>query len=475
MSDGRARMTLDLGQLVDPFEARIVVDRDASGGVAAARFDLSGLPRLDPVLAGRDVAGVPDTVKMLCGLCPVAHHLAGVRALESADAGAGERDAAGVRDAAGARDDGASAAPLPAGADAVRRLLHHGSMLDQIAPRLLGLDRDAAVALKKLGKAAMAAAGCPGHFPDVAVPGGVRGPADAALLEELAETAPAAADRAAELAARAADADGAWEDRWDGWNVVLADAAGGIDPLGDHVLAVRGGDRVLLPLPDFDARVAETRPGDAAPRPVLDLPGHGPVEYRVGPVARSRAAGLADGPAAAQARTLAESAAAVAGLVVTRRGDLLGAETPDAAGRGWDAGAPVRGVGAVDGPRGLLVHAYDGDGAGRLASCRILTPTAQNEPWLARMLADAVAAVSGDPASGDAASGDAASGGAPGRAYPGLETAIRAADPCLPVSSAPAGAMGLTVEDAPADAGAVDEPGGDGAAGTSADERKEGA
>lgn len=63
--------TLRLDQFVDPFEAKVVYTD------SGAYFDLSGLPRLDPMLVGRNVAEVPDIVKRLCGLCPVAHHLAG--------------------------------------------------------------------------------------------------------------------------------------------------------------------------------------------------------------------------------------------------------------------------------------------------------------------------------------------------------------------------------------------------------------
>ena len=270
------------------------------------------------------------------------------------------------------------------------------------------------------------------------------------------------------LAARAGDVDGDWADRWDGWNIILAGADGRPDPLGSHVLAVRGGERVLLAVADFDARVDESRPGAAAPRPVLDLPGHGTVGYRVGPVAASRAAGRIDGPVAAQARVLAESVAAVVDIVTDRRDDLLAAGAADPA-AGWKAGVPVRGVGAVDGPRGLLVHRYDGDGTGRLASCRILTPTAQNEPWLAAMLAEAVcsggsgAGIVGARASGAGAdepgtgvdesrnvgSGASPDGQAASRAHPAMEAAVRAADPCLPISSAPAGSMRLSVVDEP--------------------------
>nr|NLI51138.1 reducing hydrogenase subunit alpha [Propionibacterium sp.] len=80
-------------------------------------------------------------------------------------------------------------------------------------------------------------------------------------------------------------------------------------------------------------------------------------------------------------------------------------------------------TGWVEGPRGLLAHTYEVDAAGTVSGCRILTPTAQNEPWLAALLAAAARAGS-----------DA-----------GLEASIRAADPCLPCASAPAGAMGLAV------------------------------
>ena len=68
---------LRLDQFVDPNEATVIYTRDESGTVIDARFDLSGLPRLDPMLIGRPAADVPDIVKRLCGICPVTHHLAG--------------------------------------------------------------------------------------------------------------------------------------------------------------------------------------------------------------------------------------------------------------------------------------------------------------------------------------------------------------------------------------------------------------
>lgn len=93
------------------------------------------------------------------------------------------------------------------------------------------------------------------------------------------------------------------------------------------------------------------------------------------------------------------------------------------------AGVPAGavGVGWVDGPRGLLVHRYVAGGDGLLRAATILTPTAQNEPWLADLLRAAVAR--------------SAAAGA-------LERAVREADPCLPCTAAPLGTMRLTVTDA---------------------------
>ena len=93
---------------------------------------------------------------------------------------------------------------------------------------------------------------------------------------------------------------------------------------------------------------------------------------------------------------------------------------------------PGTGIGVVDGPRGLLAHEYEVDEAGTVTGCRILTPTAQNEGWLAGMLRASLAA--------------AGDGDADREAW--AEAAIRAADPCLPCTSAPEGGMGVTVDDA---------------------------
>lgn len=411
-----------LDEIVDPFGATVVVERAADGSVQSARFDLAGLPRVDAMLAGQQTTEVPNLVEKLCGICPAAHHLAGVRALEALG---------GVTE-------------LTPTAVAVRRLLHHGSALETHAPRLLASDREAALAMRRLGKAAMAAAGSPGHFPTTAVPGGVRSAVaeearDALALEvgEVLERLVASAELQLEKGSSLAPYAGA--------DVALVDIYGCPDLLGERLRAVTAGGSTVISGAGsvaWDKLITEEFVGAPAPRPYLVALGPVGGRYRVGPVAQLRigklstpvtaelqARWLAGGGDAAGARAIMSVHAAEAISLLLSAAELVAGELvvptlPLAAGQ--------IGVGWVDGPRGLLVHRYQVGEDGRLASAQILTPTAQNEPWLADLLLSAAVG-----------STDAL----------GLEDAVREADPCLPCSSAPAGAMGLQVDTVSVDGG----------------------
>ena len=410
---------ITLNEVIDPFGARVVVEVDEDGRTREAWFDLVGLPRVDGLLVGQPVVSAPTVVERLCGICPAAHHLAGVRALDAL---------------VGAR--------VPAAAAAVRRLLHHGSMLEAHAVRLASVDRDAAVLLRRVGKAAMVAAGSPGHFPTTAVPGGVRGGVDRAALAALAVRIPDAVAAARSVAEALVGASGLVEDEFGGPDVALVDADGRPDLLGQWLRAVAADGEVIVAgaVPaDWQGLVVEEIPGAPAPRPYLAALGPGAGYYRVGPVPQLRI-GVPRTPLAAELRERwlatdggARAARAVVTLhaveVVAELLDALGAQELDGP---WVAdasgeAAAASGTGWVDGPRGLLVHTYSSDADGVLTSARIITPTAQNEPWLARLLTTAASAPDADRAAR-------------------LEDSIREADPCLPISSAPEGGMGLTVD-----------------------------
>lgn len=410
---------INLNEIVDPFGARIVVETDDDGHAREAWFDLVGLPRVDGLLVGQPVARAPGVVERLCGLCPAAHHLAGVRALDAL---------------------GGFGALTPE-ADALRRLLHFGSILQTHAVRLAGLDRDAAITLRRTGKAAMVASGSPGHFPTTAVPGGVRGGADAAALAELAALLPDAVTAARAVAEAMVGASGPVEEEFGGPDVALVDAAGRPDLLGERLRALASEGTVVVSAArpeEWVDLVAEGRPGAPAPRPYLTALGPGAGFYRVGPVAQLRI-GVPTTPWAADLRErwlAVDGGSRSARAVVTlHAAEALGELVDRLVAPSATAASPATtlvpasrvGTGWVDGPRGLLVHTYTCDDDGVLIAARIITPTAQNEPWLARLLTAAASAPDAERASR-------------------LEESIRTADPCLPVSSAPEGGMGLTVD-----------------------------
>lgn len=403
-----------LDEIVDPFGAKVVVERDLDGGVRSARFDLAGLPRVDALLAGQPVSGVPNLVEKLCGICPAAHHLAGVRALEAL----------------------AGLTAVSPTADAVRRLLHHGSALETHAPRLIASDRPTALAMRRLGKAAMAAAGSPGHFPTTAVPGGVVAAVSADQRAELEVAASQLLEQLAAAASAQLEA-AAGPAGFTGSDVALVDRYGSPDLLGERLRAVSADGETIVcgaAASAWDGLVSEQYPGAPAPRPYLSALGPQHGRYRVGPVAQLRVGELATPRAAALQRRWLDAAGDAGGaraimtvhaveaiLQLLAKPELFAGEpaTPIA---GFAAEAV--GVGWVDGPRGLLVHRYRTDNDGRLAEAQILTPTAQNEPWLAELLRSAAASSN----------------------ELDMEDAVREADPCLPCSSAPVGGMGLQVD-----------------------------
>ncbi|NMW43671.1 nickel-dependent hydrogenase large subunit [Mobiluncus curtisii] len=415
-------MKINLDEIIDPMEGRIVVTHDSSGH-PHARFDLQGLPRVDGMLVGKTALEALKMTEHLCGICPVAHHLAGTRALDALS----------------------GLTPLTPAAQLTRRLLHYGSIVEAHSLRFLMQDRDAGVALKRISKKMLVAAGSPGHFPATAVPGGVSvWPATPTLCDLSADLA-TARDAAAALcdAALASSPEAAGAGDFTGADVALIDDNGAPDVFGTRVRVARNTSAVdEFEFSQWNDRITEEIPGSPAPRPYLRAEGPENGRYRVGPVAQLCVGTLSTPRAAtAQARWLAggrgaAGARAIITLHVLERTEALAQQLTQLV-EGADRGelvdpATVRftagsGTGLVDGPRGILAHTYTIGADGTIAQARILTPTAQNEPWLAQLLTQASAL---DQA----------------RQADAWEQSIREADPCLPISSAPAGQMGLKVE-----------------------------
>ncbi|WP_194793275.1 nickel-dependent hydrogenase large subunit [Raineyella fluvialis] len=260
-----------LDEIVDPYGAKVVVDRAPDGTVREARFDLAGLPRIDALLTGQQVAEVPSLVERLCGVCPAAHHLAGIRALESL--------AGGV--------------DLPAAAVASRRLLHHASAIASHAVRAVGTDREGAVTLRRFAKAVMTAVGSPGHFPVTAVPGGVASRVGVEDRGRCLELLPAALSAAGRIAERTLPVPGP-TDAFRGADVALVDDQGRPDLLGSRLRAVSADGEVLVAAAGtsgWDGLVAESAPGQPAPGPTSS-----PWDRGGAPTASGRSRNCASGP-----------------------------------------------------------------------------------------------------------------------------------------------------------------------------------
>ncbi|MCL1922260.1 MAG: nickel-dependent hydrogenase large subunit [Propionibacteriaceae bacterium] len=406
---------VNIGAVIDPAPARVLVKRDTHGEVVEATFDLSGLPRVDSMLIGRKVADVPGLVERLCGICPAAHHLAGIRALE---------DLAGITQ-------------IPHSAAQLRRLLHYGSVMAIHVVSLVATHPHEALLLRRFAKAAMAAAGSPGHFPTTAVPGGVATSLDPGTSQQCLEMAAEALDAATALVMQTMATE-VPADPFTGANLALVDDDGLLDLFGAYVRVVDHHGEELISQADhhqWETLVAEAIPGSSSPKPFLRGWGSGAGTYRVGPVAQLRVAPLStpladefrhlwneqgQGAARARAISILHCVEAIESILLdtqSHQGELVGAGHHERLTRNT-------GVGWVDGARGLLVHRYVTDHDGLVTDAQILTPTAQNEPWLGALLTHEAASMSDL----------------------GFEAAIHEADPCLPCSSAPAGAMGLHVE-----------------------------
>ncbi|MBS5944363.1 nickel-dependent hydrogenase large subunit [Varibaculum cambriense] len=415
-------MKINLDEIIDPLEGRVVVSPD-SQGQAHARFDLQGLPRIDGMLVGKSALEALKMTEHLCGICPVAHHLAGIRALDTLS----------------------DSAQLSRAAELTRRLLHYGSVVETHSLRFLRQDRDSGITLKKISKKMLVAAGSPGHFPTTAVPGGVRNwpnIEDLKTLQKDLSGALTSAEKLCELALNIQPKTAVFS-QFAGIDLALINEDGDPDIFGNRVRAARAGSTwIEFDFSQWKQQITEDNPGAPAPRPYLTGLGSKEGGYRVGPVAQLSVGLLpSELASAAQVRWLAASrdaasARAIITLHVLERTVALVSELIDLLAPGQLEDCPPveqacfkEGVatGLVDGPRGLLAHTYRTDSQGVISAATILTPTAQNEPWLADLLTQAI---SRKDASRQAV----------------LEQSIREADPCLPLSSAPEGQMGLTVD-----------------------------
>jgi NAD-reducing hydrogenase large subunit len=441
---------------------------DEHGRVRQARLHIVEFRGFESFVVGRPYWEVPVMVQRLCGICPVSHHLAASKAIDAA-LGVGT---------------------LPPTAQAVRRLMHYGQILQSHALHfyhlsspdlLLGFDSEPGrrhilgvaaafpdvarqgVALRRFGQEVIRVTAGKRVHGTGSVPGGVNRHVAAAERDGLSAELPAviaACESAIDLIARLHDADPAL---YDGFGVVPAPmlsmvAADGAMDLYDGPLRVRdaGGAMLLdgVPVADYLGMIEEmVRPWSYMKFPYLKDRGAEAGWYRVGPLARVQTCDRIPTPLAEARRRafLDRTGAPVHGALATHWARMiemlhaaeviatllhdpallageLAAPVPRAA-----PGAPEReGVGVIEAPRGTLIHHYAVGDDDLVSRCNLIVSTTHNNQVMHETIA-AVAAQYFD--------GRELSEGLLNR----IEVAIRAFDPCLSCATHALGRMPLEV------------------------------
>jgi NAD-reducing hydrogenase large subunit len=431
--------------------------------VQQARLHIVEFRGFEAFIVGRPYWEVPVMVQRLCGICPVSHHLAASKALDVA---------LGVAHA------------LPPTAQAMRRLMHYGQILQSHAlhffhlasPDLLfGFDCEIGrrhimavaeahpeiarqgVLLRKFGQEVIRLTAGKRVHGTGSVPGGVNRLLSRAERSELAAQVPqitAWCEAAVALVRQLHAQDPALYDHFgsvrSGW-LSLVGGDGAMD-LYDGTLRARDAEGALLfdgidVQGCFDLIEEKTEPWTYLKFPYLRALGPEQGWYRVGPLARvqncdhipsplaeaERQRLLARGPVHA---TLAYHAARM--IEMLHAAEVIGELLRDDALVEGELTAPLptswparrEGVGVIEAPRGTLIHRYAIGADDLISECDLIVSTTHNN----RAMNESVLAVARDTFDGRTLSETMLNR---------IEIAIRAYDPCLSCATHALGSMPL--------------------------------
>ena len=394
MSDTKTFKVDLMTRVVGEGRFRVTVDGDR---VVEAHLSIFEAPRFfEALLRGRSLHDVPDIVARICGICPVAYQMSGVRALENA---LGSTPSPEIR--------------------ALRRLMYCGEWIESHAlhmfllhaPDFLGYDSaidmardhrelvERGLQIKKTGNHLLEVLGGRAIHPiSVRVGGFSRAPTRAELgalrpaLAQALDDSLTAVEWATKLDMPPADNDYVF--------VSLSDTDYPLE-WGDHI-AISGPDRksTTVPVDDFELAFTESHV-ERSNALYCHLSDGTP--YLCGPLARISQHAEKLHPRAIKALERSQLRLPVTNpheSIIVRAVELVHAcaealDIIDAYVRPEPPLEPVRfsassGSGATEAPRGLLYHHYRVNADGLIEQARIVPPTSQNQ---ARIEADLVAAV----------------------------------------------------------------------------------
>jgi len=437
---------------------RVSLHLDESGRVADAHFDVVEFRGFEKMLQGRMVWEMPLITSRICGVCPVSHHLAAVRAV-----------------------DNLYGVEIPRAAALLRELLHLGGFSQDHAlhffflagPDFLtgeGASRDLlgviearpdlarrAIALRRAGQRIVEIVGGRKSHPVAAIPGGMSKGLVAeqrlemlSLVRGMVDDAMFAAELASETTAR-----------------LLAEHPGYASQPTYNMAQLRGENFALYdgrirvvtpegaPFAEFDAteyasHIAEkTLDGSYANSPYLVALGPDAGGYRVGPLARvnmveymtgPRSDELLDGFRRAYGRpvhsVLAFHHARMIELVASIERMLAILEDDEVVSDNVrvrvDRGVEGSGIAAIEAPRGTLIHHYDVDMVGRVTKANLIVATTHNVGSLDNAVLEVVRGLERDDAVTESSVRQ-------------MELGIRAHDPCLSCATHEIGRMPIVV------------------------------
>jgi F420-non-reducing hydrogenase large subunit len=434
--------------------ARIALDLDDQGAVTKGRLQVLEIRGFEKLLLGMELSKMPLMTARLCGVCPAAHHLASVTAIEA----------------------GLGVAP-PADAALLRELLYAGHILHSHALsnfvlsgpdlflgigappetrnvfHLLGADPDLAkkiLRLRSLGQRTVEVVGGRGIHPVTVIPGGMTarpapkdleaiagwGAEALALLAELGAALQKGLAALAELRDRLTIPYRPLAFSWAGRHTFLGGEI--VVPAGPH-----GPERRFAPAAYADHLVEHAVPGSYMK--TVRLRGTPEASFFVGPLARLRINGSLSTPLADEKlqafRERQGPQACALDNVEARWIEMLHCAERMARIPGELPGGPLavpveiragRYAGAIEAPRGLLVHDYTADAQGKLTAVNLIVATQNNYDAMDH----AVTSVGGH----------FAGRGDDNLLLNGMEFALRCYDPCLACATHLAGRMPLEVE-----------------------------
>lgn len=436
--------------------AKIVLEIADNGELASGHMQVLEIRGFEKLLQGMELIKMPQMTARLCGVCPAAHHLVATAAIEQ----------------------GLGVEP-PADAKLLRQLLYAGHVLHSHALSnfvltgpdiILGIGAEPAkrnvfsllaidpelsktlLRIRSIGQRTVELVGGRGVHPVTAVPGGMATRPDAEKLAVMAgwgeEAAISLQHVIATLKPKLDELAPLREAAQLPYHSLALSRDGVVDLLeGEWVVVdTQGNEERRFAGPAYgDNLVEHVMPGSYMKS--VQLKGAEPKNFFVGPLARLNVNSKMSSPKAQAALDEFRAAGAprlsAVDFIEARLVDMLNCAERMAAIAGGELGsgpvkAPVpeikagRYVGAIEAPRGILVHDYTTDDDGRISDVNLIVATQNNYDAIDHAICSLARHYL--PEHNDE------------QLLNGVEFAMRCFDPCLACATHTAGRMPLTVE-----------------------------